>query len=48
VPTDPEATGPNYLPPGRYTILDTGLWCEPALVSYGNTFTSFGPAQWVC
>ena len=43
--TDPEAAGPNFLVPGRYTVLDTGLYCEPAIMSNTDlTFNSFGPS----
>jgi len=32
VPTDPEQAG-IFLPSGRYTVYDNGLWCEPAMVT---------------
>ena len=46
VPTDPEAA--TDLPVGRYTVLDTGLWCEPAKVNSNGKFKEFGTPKWIC
>ena len=46
MPTDPEAA--TKLPVGRYTVLDTGLWCEPAKVNNAGAFSEFGTPRWIC
>ena len=33
----------GYLPPGRYTVIDTMLWCEPAYVNAALVIVGYGP-----
>jgi hypothetical protein len=45
--TDPEAL--TALVPGRYTIVDSMLYCEPAILDNGAlTFSKFGPGKFIC
>ena len=49
VVSDPETL--SFLTPGRYTILDNGLFCEPAILNSDNgalTFSKFGPGKYIC
>ena len=47
VVSDPETL--SFLTPGRYTILDNGLFCEPAILDgNGSTFSKFGPGKYIC
>ena len=45
--TDPEAL--TALVPGRYTIVDSMLYCEPAILDNAAlTFSKFGPGKFIC
>ncbi len=46
VETDPEKV--TFLVPGRYTIIDSFLYCEPAIVAGDLTFSTFGPGKFIC
>lgn len=46
VVTDPAALA--TLPPGRYEVRDTGLWCEPAKINNAGVFTTFGEKKYLC
>lgn len=43
-----DETGTLNLVPGRYTVLDNILWCEPAFVKTDLTVKSFGPRVAIC
>ena len=45
---DPNDANTYFLTPGRYTVKDTGLWCEPAFVKADLTISSYGAPVWVC
>ena len=45
--TDPEQL--TTLVPGRYSIVDSMLFCEPAILdNAGLTFSTFGPGKFIC
>jgi len=48
--TDPNAAATQFLVPGRYTVLDSGLWCEPAYMNATNNAFSgiYGSPVFIC
>ena len=47
---NPNAAATQFLVPGRYTVLDSGLWCEPAYMNATNNAFSgiYGPPVFIC